>query len=77
MPVTEASSRKKIPFCIEEVSANGRIKYPKMAEKMTHLFHGIRCGIAIESSSSIKEELFSSRSWNVRSGHAYNHKDTF
>ena len=48
-----------------------------MAEKMTHLFHGIRCGIAIESSSSIKEELFFGRGWNVRSGHAYNHKDTF
>ena len=57
--------------------ANGKVKYPGMAEKMTHLFHGIRCVIAIESSSSIKEEIFFRRGWDVRSGHAYNHKDTF
>jgi TolB-like protein len=57
--------------------ANGKVKYPEMAEKMTHLIHGIKCCNAIESSSSIKEELFLRRGWDVRSGHAYNHKNTF
>jgi len=55
--------------------ANGKIKYPKMAKKMTHFFwsrlYGLDSIKAVESSFS--ERKITRRDWNVRSSHAYYH----
>jgi len=56
-------------------SANGKIKYPKMAKKMTRFFcsrlYGLGSFKAVESSFS--ERKITRRDWDVRSSHAYHH----
>jgi len=51
---------------------NGKIKYPKMARKMTHFFwsklYGLDSHKAVESSFS--ELKITRRGWDVRSSHA-------
>lgn len=59
--------------------ANGKIKYPEMVKKSTHLFKGVWNGIdlgkAVESSFSEEKIKVLRRDWIVRSGNAYNDKD--
>jgi len=55
-----------------DFSANGKVKCPKMAKKMTHFFwsriYGLDSFKAVESSFS--ERKITRRDWDVRSSHA-------